>query len=173
MTCSPIHTLDIRRAALALTVLLALLCLSATAAADCTQYGTGVSLTEPASIEAVLANPNAWSGKTVRVEGEIREVCPRAGCWLSLVPDTDPQSDPAPPIRIKVTDGEIVFPLSARGQRASAEGVVEVDDMTREQWASWQQHLADERQEPFDPATVGEGPYRRVQVKVVGAEVCD
>jgi len=153
-----------------LTLLLAiaaLLALPTSAQADCTEYGTGVSLEEATPVATLLADADSWAGETVRVEGEVREVCPRAGCWLSIVP-----ADDASPLRVKVTDGEIVFPLSARGQHAVAQGVVEVQDMSRDQYAGWLQHLAEERGEEFDPASVGDGPYRQIQVKAVGAELC-
>jgi hypothetical protein len=136
--------------------------------AGCATYGTGVTLESATPVAALAAAPEEWAGKTVRVEGEVREVCPRAGCWLSIV-----STDGTAPLRVKVEDGEIVFPLSARGHHAAAQGVVEVHDMTREQYAGWLEHLAEEKDEPFDPATVGEGPYRQVQVKAVGAKVCD
>jgi len=148
---------------------LAALTLAWPAAADgpCTTYGAGVTLEAPTPVAAILTAPDDWAGKTVRVEGEVREVCPKAGCWLEIVPEPE-----AAALRVKVDDGEIVFPLSARGRRAAAEGTVEVTDMSREQYLGWRQHLADELGEELDPATVGEGPFRWVQVKATGAEVC-
>lgn len=149
-------------AAVALTLVL-----PASTAAECTSYGDGVTRDAATQIADILAAPADWAGKSVRIEGEVREVCPKAGCWLEIVPEPG-----AAPLRVKVEDGEIVFPLSTRGRRASAEGTVEVDDLTREQYLSWQEHLAEERGEAFDPATVGEGPFQWVQVKASGAEVC-
>lgn len=151
----------------AITALVALLALPATAHAECIEYGTGVSLEEATPVSTLLADPESWAGETVRVEGEVQEVCPKAGCWLSIVP-----AEGASPLRVKVEDGEIVFPLSARGQDASAQGVVEVHDMSREQYTGWLRHLAEEREEEFDPETVGDGPYRQIQVKAVGAKLC-
>ncbi len=145
----------------------AILALPATARAECTEYGSGVGLEKTTPVAALLAEPDSWAGETVRVEGEVREVCPKAGCWLSITP-----AEGSSPLRVKVNDGEIVFPLSARGQVASAQGVVEVHDMNRDQYTGWLQHLAEERGEEFDPETVGDGPYRQVQVKAVGAKLC-
>ncbi|HEX2162967.1 MAG TPA: DUF4920 domain-containing protein [Thermoanaerobaculia bacterium] len=142
---------------------------SATSAASegCTTYGAGVTLAAATPAARIAAAPDAFAGKTVRVEGEVREVCAMAGCWLSIVAEAGEA-----PLRVKVEDGEIVFPLSARGQRAAAQGEVEVRDMTREQYAAWRAHLAEERGEAFDPAAVGDGPYLHVQVKATGAELC-
>lgn len=135
---------------------------------SCTTYGAGVSLETVTPVQKIVAAPEAWAGKTVRVEGVVHEVCPMAGCWLTFVP-----APGAPELRVKVEDGEIVFPLSTRGQRASAQGRVEVQEMTREQYTGWLKHLAEEQGRSFDEASVGEGPYRQVQVKATGAQVCE
>lgn len=135
--------------------------------AGCATYGAGVTLESATPVAALAAAPEEWAGKTVRVEGEVREVCRLAGCWLSIVAEAE-----GAPLRVKVEDGEIVLPLSARGRRAAAQGIVVVDDMSREQYARWMEHLADERGEEFDPATVGDGPYRRVEVRAAGVEIC-
>lgn len=159
---------DLVRAAFAFALAAAIALPAAGDAGDgCTTYGTGVALDTATPVAAIATAPDQWAGKTVRVEGEVREVCPMAGCWLAIVAEGDDA-----PLRVKVKDGEIVFPLSARGRRAAAEGRVVVSDMTREQYATWLAHLAEERGEAFDPATVGEGPYRRVQVEATGAELC-
>jgi hypothetical protein len=144
------------------------LVLPADAGGPCTTYGAGVTLERPTPLAAIVAAPEEWAGETVRVEGEVREVCPKAGCWLEIVPAPD-----AAALRVKVEDGEIVFPLSTRGRRATAQGTVEVSDLTREEYVAWQEHLAEELGKTFDPAAVGDGPYRWVQVKATGAEVCE
>jgi hypothetical protein len=94
------------------------------AAQQGTKYGTGVALKAVTPIDKLLADPKAYVGKTVRVNGVVKDVCTMAGCWMELVPD---QADPktAKPIRIKVEDGVIVFPQEAKGKKASAEGVFE------------------------------------------------
>jgi hypothetical protein len=106
-------------------VLLVGLCIAAvTLAAQEQKYGTGVALKEATTIRNLLAQPDRYLGKTVRVDGTITAVCDMAGCWMELA---DPNSDPtaAKTLRFKVDDGVIVFPVSAKGKRASAEGVFE------------------------------------------------
>ena len=44
--------------------------------------------------------------------GKILEVCPMRGCWINIGIPKNPQNY----IRVKVTDGEIVFPLSSKGK---------------------------------------------------------
>lgn len=154
-------------AAAVLAILAAAILPAAALGETCQRYGAGVTLEKPTPVAKIIAQPEAWAGKTVRVEGVVHEVCPMAGCWLTFV--TDPG---APELRVKVEDGEIVFPPSTRGQRAGAQGVVEVQEMTREQYTRWLAHLAEEQGRAFDEDSVGEGPYRQVQVKATGAEVC-
>jgi hypothetical protein len=97
---------------------------AAGAAAQGTKYGTGVSLTTATTVEALLAKPESFLGKTVRVDGVITSVCDKAGCWMELA---DAKADPktARTLRFKVDDGVIVFPVTAKGKKASAEGVFE------------------------------------------------
>ncbi|HLA78272.1 MAG TPA: DUF4920 domain-containing protein [Vicinamibacteria bacterium] len=95
-------------------------------AADGTKYGSGVALSSPTPVSSLLAKPEAYLGKTVRVDGVITAVCEKRGCWMQIT-DTDKA------IRIKVEDGVIVFPLTAMGKRASAEGTLEAVHLSSEQ----------------------------------------
>jgi len=52
----------------------------------------------------LLAKPADYVGKTVQVKGKITEVCQMMGCWIYVA---DAQGNK---IRVKVNDGEIVFP---------------------------------------------------------------
>jgi hypothetical protein len=85
-------------------------------------FGAGVSLNEATPIERIIARPSDFEGKTVRVEGTISAVCTHMGCWMALAPD---QAKDGSTLMIKVDDGVIVFPVSAKGKRAAAQGVVQ------------------------------------------------
>ena len=87
------------------------------------KYGAGVSIETATSITQLLAKPSEFAGKTVRVEGVVTEVCTMMGCWMALAPDG---STSAATVLIQVEhDGKIVFPLTAKGHKASAQGIVE------------------------------------------------
>ena len=92
------------------------------AAAAPESFGTGVSLAETTPIDRVIARPAEFEGKTVRVEGTVSAVCTHMGCWMSLIPDA---AKDGANLMIKVDDGVIVFPVSAKGKRAAAQGVVQ------------------------------------------------
>ena len=130
------------------------------------EYGKGVTVPETTSMARILADPDAWVGKRVRIEGKVMDVCPMAGCWMELQ-----EGDGVSKLRVKVEDGLIVFPVTAKGKLAVAEGTVEAIPMTKEQYVGWLEHLAEERGEKFDAASVGEGPFRVLQLKGTGARI--
>jgi hypothetical protein len=146
--------------------LLALVLLTPALQADTRTYGTGVKEPETTSVGKMLAHPEAYVGKTIRIEGQVVDVCPMKGCWMELE-----ERDGGARMRVKVDDGVIVFPVDAKGKTAVAEGTLEAISMTREQYVGWLQHLAEERGETFDPKAVGEGPFRIYQLRGTGARI--
>ncbi|MEM7482819.1 MAG: DUF4920 domain-containing protein [Acidobacteriota bacterium] len=129
-------------------------------------YGEPLREAEETSIEKILADPEAWDGKRVRVSGEVGQVCPMQGCWMEIE-----EAGGESRIRVKVEDGVIVFPESAIGRQAVAEGVVQLLPMKRDAYVRWLRHLAAEKGETFDDSAVGEGPFRLIQILGEGAEI--
>lgn len=86
------------------------------------QFGTGVSLTETTPIASLVANPKAFEGRTVRVEGTVQAVCQEMGCWMALASDT---GDKGTPLFVKVEEGVVRLPVRAKGRRAAAQGVAQ------------------------------------------------
>ena len=85
-----------------------------------TTYGTGVKLTTVTKVADLLASPDQYLGKHVRVDGTVKAVCQNMGCWIQIADDEKSEG-----IQFKVDDGVIVFPKDAKGKRASAEGTFE------------------------------------------------
>lgn len=97
--------------------------MSAGAAFAADKYGAGVSIEKSTPIAQLLSRPAEFAGKTVRVEGVVTEVCTMMGCWMALAPDGQAN---ASQVLIQVEhDGVIVFPVTAKGHKAAAQGVVE------------------------------------------------
>lgn len=90
-------------------------------AGEARKYGAGVTLDDSYGVGELLAAPEKFVGKKVRVDGVVTAVCAKRGCWMMI---TDPEREQG--IRIKVEDGVIVFPMEAMGRKASAEGIFEV-----------------------------------------------
>jgi len=115
-------------------------------------FGQAVTLTEETAISAIIDNPATYVGQKVKVSGLVVDVCSTRGCWIYLAGDREFEK-----MRIKVTDGEIVFPMEARGKRAVVEGIVESMELTREDVIKRRKHHAEETGTSFDPATVTSG----------------
>jgi hypothetical protein len=90
--------------------------------AEDTKLGAGVSLKEATPIKALIEKPSDYAGKTVRIDGVATAVCEEMGCWMAIAAADDPKG---PTVRLKVEDGFIKFPVSAKGKPVSAEGVFE------------------------------------------------
>ena len=87
------------------------------------KLGSGITLKDATPIPSITAKPDDFVGKTLRVDGVATAVCAHMGCWMAVVPEGEPD---AKPVRLKVEDGAIVFPVTAKGKKVSAEGVFEV-----------------------------------------------
>ncbi|UCF39225.1 MAG: DUF4920 domain-containing protein [Acidobacteriota bacterium] len=127
--------------------------------------GEGVADGEVTPIADIVSNPDSYKGKIVRVEGKVDAVCTNMGCWMDL------KAPAGEKVQIKVQDGVIVFPASAVGKSAIAQGTVDVQELSREDYVNWLKHLAEENGKEFDEASVGEPPYRRVRVMGTGAVI--
>lgn len=88
-------------------------------AKDSKKYGKEISLKEKTSISKILENPEEFVGKKVLVEGTVVGVCAKRGCWMDISGEKDFEK-----IKVKVNDGEIVFPMEAKGKKALVEGEV-------------------------------------------------
>jgi hypothetical protein len=99
-----------------------------------TRLGTGVTLKDSTAIKSIVEQPATYVGKTIRVDGVATAVCAHMGCWMAVAAEGvegpgasggPGRNEPGPTIRLKVDDGVIVFPVSAKGRKVSAQGVFE------------------------------------------------
>jgi hypothetical protein len=131
------------------------------------KLGKPLALKETTSIEDVLNNPASFTGKQVQVKGKVTEVCQMMGCWMALTDTATGKS-----IRIKVNDGDIVFPGESVGKNAIAEGTFTKIELTKEQAIAQAKHEAEERGKKFDGAKITSGKTI-YQIKGSGAVVLD
>jgi hypothetical protein len=149
--------------ALALSFVIVLLSVGITASAA--TYGKAPGAGDPVKLSELLASPDTYVGKTVKVEGIITDVCAKRGCWMAIAGDKEFQS-----IRFKVEDGVIVIPMEAKGKKAVAEGSFTKIELTKEQAIEHAKHMAEEQKKPFDPASVT-GPSVMYQINGTGAVI--
>lgn len=136
-----------------------------TAGDDKNKYGKEIALKEITKISDIISNPEKYLDKTVLVKGKVLDVCPMAGCWIELKSDVEGEK-----IKVKVKDGEIVFPAESKGKIALVEGKVYKIELTVEEAVEYFQHQAEERSEEFDPSTITEA-VTIYQIKGLGAEI--
>jgi len=128
-----------------------------------TKFGAGVTLTDTVAVDAILADPASYKGKTVRVEGMVTDVCPKRGCWFELA-----GSAPGQKLKFKVTDGDMVFPMDAKGKIAVAQGEVAVHELTLEETKQNAEYEAKEYGKAYDPASITK-PKTVVRIDGTGA----
>ncbi len=146
-----------------LSVLAAACALTLSAA---TNLGKPLTLDKPMSIAEVSAKADSLNGKTVQVKGRITEVCQMAGCWMALV------DEEGKTIRVKVNDGDIVFPKTAVGKMAIAEGEFKKIERSKDQAIAQAKHEAEESGRKFNPASIKSGTTT-FQINGVGAVILE
>ena len=134
-------------------------------AAAASKLGRPLILSQPQAVREVLANPDALVGKAVQVKGKVTEVCQMAGCWMALA-----DLETAKFLRVKVNDGDIVFPKEAVGKVAIAEGMLTKLTLTKDQAVAMARHEAEEQGRKFNPASVKSGSVI-YQLKGAGAVI--
>lgn len=112
-------------------------------------YGEGVSAPDTMLVSDLLANPDEYVGKTVRVKGTAVGVCEHRGCWINIASDTEGET-----VRVKVQDGVIVFPPEIMGDVVVAEGVWTANELTMEQTKKVCAAQAKEEGKEFDEKEV-------------------
>ncbi|MFT5698465.1 MAG: hypothetical protein ACI8ZB_001320 [Desulforhopalus sp.] len=129
------------------------------------KLGEPLSLTEVTKVSEINQNPDKYLGKKVLIEGLIIDVCAARGCWMDISSDV-----PFEKIKIKVVDGEIVFPMETKGKQARVEGIAEEIKLTQEQALKMGRHHAEEQGVAFDPTSVT-GPVSFYRIRGLGAEI--
>ena len=129
------------------------------------KLGKGLTLDKPIPVVTILASPEQYVGTTVQVKGKVTEVCEMMGCWMQVVDDEKA-------MRVKVNDGEIVFPKNSVGRTAIAEGVLKKLVLTKEQAVARARHEADEQHRKFNPDSVKTG-VTIYQIQGSGAVMVD
>ena len=130
-----------------------------------------LKLGEPLTLETVTPvseinkHPEKYLDKRILIEGLVINVCAKRGCWVDIASDL-----PFEKIQVKVVDGEIVFPMEAKGRMARVEGVPEEMNLTKEQAIRMGKHRAEEQGTSFDPASVT-GPVKFYRIKGLGAVI--
>ncbi len=136
---------------------------AATTAADA--FGEGVPDGVALSPDELIADADDYAGKTVVVEGVVREVCQQAGCWLSFADDRGQT------VRVNVPRDEtesyvFTFPKDASGQTMRVTGLFEVTSESVED----QRHYAQDGGASADEIAAITAPKQTLVLTALGAE---
>jgi hypothetical protein len=77
------------------------------------------------TLAELLARPQAHQGKTVLLEGQVRQACQRRGCWMELA-----EGAKGPGVRVTFKDYGFFVPPDSAGAQARVEGVVELAELS-------------------------------------------
>ena len=135
----------------AMKLFLALLAAATALFAAEIKLGKPLTVKEPMPLASLMAHADDYVGKTVQVKGKITAVCQMMGCWMELTNDAGQH------VRIKVEDGDIVFPKDSAGKTAIAEGKFTKTELTREQAVEQAKEEAADNGRKFDPAKIKSG----------------
>lgn len=130
-------------------------------------FGETVDKTHIISVADIIAQPDAYLEKSVTIEGKVQAVCQKRGCWMTLA-----AADNNPTFRIKVRDGDMEFPLSAKGKTAYATGSVTAQSLNMAATIDYYEELAEKQGKAFDPASVTE-PLTFYQFSPTAVEISE
>jgi len=80
----------------------------------------GVEITEkkPVKLAKLAKSPSKYKGKTVRLEGTVKDVCQGQGCWIEIA------SKDGKTFLAKSLDESVLVPKNSKGQNVVVQGVV-------------------------------------------------
>jgi len=126
-------------------------------------YGKKIDLEQFSDFGGFMSEPNEYLNENILIKGEIIDVCPMRGCWIKVKDNSSSNS-----IRVKVTDGLIVFPISSKGHQVDVEGEFIALNFTENQARSWKVHLAKEKGITLNPEDVQIEKSDLIEYRIVG-----
>ena len=152
---------------LSVAILLGSMSFDVSAGSNTKNYGTGADTSNVSKVSSILASPDDYLDKDVTIKGTIVKVCKKRGCWMELTSDQQFQT-----FRVKVRDGDMVFPMTAMGKTAFATGKIQGFPMTLERTKQYLAYQAEEMEESFDPDSVTQ-PMTVYQLAPHGVTIVD
>ena len=130
-------------------------------------FGKAVNEEAKVSISTLLASPTEFLDKEVTISGTIVGVCSSRGCWVDIASDAKFEK-----LRIKVRDGDMVFPIHSKGRQALATGTLKVIELSLEETKKYKVNLAKRRGDTINTKniTVAMSIY---QLSPIGVKILD
>jgi hypothetical protein len=87
------------------------------ARAEARHFGAPVTVKKAVNLAKLAKNPARFAGRTVRLEGTVKEVCQGVGCWVEV------QSGGAS-FLARSLDESVLLPKDCQGRKVVVQGVV-------------------------------------------------
>ena len=121
--------------------------------------GNKVPAENAVAVKDLLAAPEKHAGKAVVVEGAVRQVCQKMGCWVELAESKDAKG---PGVRVMFKG--FVVPKDSAGASARLLGTVKIAELSEEKAKRY-------ASEGASVARGADGKAREVQVVATGIEL--
>jgi len=122
-------------------------------------FGAKFTDAKTVKLEDVLASVDSYAGKTVKVEGTIKDVCQQKGCWLVV-------TDGTRQMRVSFKDYGFFVPKDVKERKVVLEGTVSKKTITE----GAAQHYASESADKVDPESI-QGPQQVIAMVATGVEI--
>jgi len=130
-------------------------------------FGEAVDEGSVTNISTILESPVEYLDQKVTVSGMIVGVCSKRGCWVELASDAKFEK-----LRIKVRDGDMVFPMTAKGKQAFATGTLTEIKLDLEQTRRYKMSLAKRNGDTLKVDDITE-PMAIYQLSPIGVKILD
>lgn len=118
-------------------------------AAKAQQFGLPIDNSTLIKISTLMANPDNFLDEQVTIEGTVVGVCAKRGCWMTIASDKRFEN-----LQIKVNDGDMVFPMTAKGSKAIATGKLNKIQLNLTRTKALLAHRAQQSGNEFDESSV-------------------
>ena len=118
------------------------------------------------SVSEVAADPDVYTGRPLRLEGTITDVCQTRGCWLKMA-DTADQADDAVFVKFTCPVDGFLIPTDSIGKPVVVTGEVVVEEMSEAD----ARHIAAESGRPAAEVEAINGPQQVIRVLSPTAKV--
>ncbi len=105
-------------AALAAVVLIPAAACAADAPATPKRFGAAVTVKKPVNVARLASAPAKFKGRTVRLEGTVKEVCQGKGCWVEVADENGVS------FMARSLDESVLLPMDCKGWHVVVEGKV-------------------------------------------------
>ena len=105
-------------AALAVAVLIPAAPLAADAPATAQRFGAAVKVRTPVNVAQLASAPARFKGRTIRLEGTVKDVCQGKGCWVEVADDKGAS------FMARSLDESVLLPRDCKGWHVVVEGKV-------------------------------------------------